>query len=171
MQTKGLALAAILLCAGSPFARAQSAPDPAAPDPAAFAATAASANLFEIESSQLALDQATSDAVKAFARQMIDDHTAAGEKMKAAAQSDGVTPPAAMAAKDQTALEMLQAANAEVFDTAYLTAQVAAHDEAVALFETFSEGGAASALKSFAAETLPTLEKHQAMAHELAGQD
>lgn len=166
MQTKALALAAILLCAGSPFASAQS-----APDPAAFAATAASSNMFEIESSQLALDEATNDDVKAFAQQMIDDHTAAGEKMKAAAQSDGVTPPAAMAAKDQTALEMLQAANAEAFDTAYLTAQVAAHDEAVALFKTFSENGEASALKSFAAETLPTLEKHQSMAHELAGKE
>lgn len=166
MPAKSFALCALLLCAGPSVALAQS-----TTDPTAFAATAASSNMFEIESSQLALDQATNDDVKAFAQHMIDDHTAAGEKMKAAAQSDGVTPPAAMAGKDQAELEKLQAAEGADFDTAYLAAQVAAHDEAVALFKTFSEGGEASALKSFAAETLPTLEEHQAMAHELAGKE
>lgn len=166
MQTRSLALAAIMLCAGSPFASAQS-----VTDPAAFAEKAASANMFEIESSELALDQATNDDVKAFAQHMIDDHTAAGEKMKAAAQTDGVTPPAAMAAKEQAELEKLQGAAGGDFDAAYLTAQVAAHDEAVALFESFSQGGQESALKSFAAETLPTLEEHQSAVHALAGKD
>ena len=100
---------------------------------------------------------------------MIEDHTAAGEKMKAAAAKDGVTPPATMAEKEQAQLQELQSAEEEAFDQAYLTAQVAAHDEAVALFDAFSTEGEESALRAFAAETLPTLEKHKATVHELAG--
>ena len=53
--------------------------------------------------------------------------------MKAAAQADGVTPPAAMAEKEQALLDKLQSAEGEAFDQAYLTAQVASHDEAVAV--------------------------------------
>jgi putative membrane protein len=163
MHTKSLAFCAILLCSGLP-AGAQS-----VTDPAAFAEAAASSNMFEIESSELALDKATKDDVKQFAQHMIDDHTAAGEKMKAAAESDGVTPPTAMADKEQAALDKLQSTDEAAFDEAYLTAQVAAHDEAVALFTSFSENGQESALRAFAAETLPTLEEHQSTVHALAG--
>jgi putative membrane protein len=124
--------------------------------------------MFEIESSQLALEKATSDEVKQFAQQMIDDHTLAGEKMKAAAEADGVSPPAGLAEKQQSQLDQLQSAEGEAFDQAYVSAQVAAHDEAVALFENFSETGDESALRAFAAETLPTLEHHQSVALELS---
>jgi len=166
MPTKPLVLCAILLCSGPRLAIAQS-----VTDPAVFADLAASSNMFEIESSTLALDKATGDDVKAFAQHMIDDHTAAGEKMKAAAEKDGVVPPAAMADKEQALIEKLQSADGEAFDEAYLTAQTAAHDQAVALFESFSENGRESALASFAAETLPTLEEHQNAVHELADGD
>ncbi len=166
MHPKTLALCAVILCAGPPLAHAQ-----AVTDPAAFAQAAGSANMFEVESSQLALDKASRDDVKAFARQMIADHTAAGEKMKAAAAEDGVTPPTAMAAKDQATLETLQGTDGKAFDTAYLDAQATGHDEAVALFQSFSKSGKDSALKTFAAATLPTLEAHQTAVHALAAKD
>ena len=66
-----------------------------------------------------------------------------------------------MAEKEQGQLEQLQSVEGEAFDRAYLTAQVAAHDEAVALFDVFSTQGQDSALRAFAAETLPTLQEHQ----------
>jgi putative membrane protein len=49
---------------------------------------------------------------------------------------------------------------AEELDKAYITSQEKAHDEAVALFEGFSQKGAA-------AETLPTLKDHQAAVRSL----
>ena len=137
--------------------------------PQAFATAAASSNMFEIESSKLALERATNDEVRAFAKGMIEDHTAAGEKMKAAAQDDGITPPPVMAEKEKAQLEKLRSTEGEAFDQVYLTAQVAAHDEAVAVFDSFSNEGQESALRQFAAETLPTLEEHQAEVRELAG--
>ena len=168
MKHQTLALCAVLaLCSGPPLAFAQAAPS--VTEPKAFAEIAASSNMFEIESSQLALERASEENVRAFAEHMIEDHTAAGEKMEAAAEKDGLTPPATMAEKEQAQFDQLQSAEGEAFNQAYLAAQVAAHDEAVALFETFSTESEESALREFAAETLPTLQEHQTAVHELDG--
>lgn len=134
-----------------------------------FADTAASSNMFEIESSQLALERSQNDEVIAFAELMIADHTAAGEEMTAAAEQDGVTPAAEMMEKHQTMLDDLTAAEDVQFDEAYIDAQVAAHEEAVALFEGYSTDGQEGALKTFATDTLPILEQHQEHVNGLAG--
>jgi putative membrane protein len=88
-------------------------------------------------------------------------------RMKAAAQTDGITPPDELAPKEKAQLEILEAAEDDGFDEAYLSAQATAHDEAVALFESFSTQGEESALRAFAAETLPTLQEHQTAVHDL----
>lgn len=139
----------------------------AATDPAAFARLAASSNMLEIESSTLALERSQNADVQAFAQKMIDDHTAAGEKMKAAAQEAGVEVPTEMNEADQQALQALQ--DAGEFDQAYLDLQTKAHDEAVSLFETFSTGAEDSALRGFASDTLPKLQEHQTQARDLNG--
>jgi putative membrane protein len=46
------------------------------------------------------------------------------------------------------------------FDAAYVGAQVAAHQEAVALFSNYSSNGDNPPLVAFARRTLPTLERH-----------
>src|SRR3954453_20935582 len=97
MQTKTLSLSAIIaVCLSPPFAVGQS-----VTEPEEFAEIAASSNMFEIESSQLALQQPVSEKVQQFAQHMIDDHTAAGEKMKSAAEQDGISPPEGMVEKHQ----------------------------------------------------------------------
>ncbi|MFO1143717.1 MAG: DUF4142 domain-containing protein [Amaricoccus sp.] len=138
-------------------------------EPQAFADTAASSNMFEIRSSQLALERTENADVRAFAQKMVDDHTAAGEKMKAAAKSDGVTPADGMAQQDQAKYDQLAADQGSDFDHAYLAAQVAAHDDAVALFQAFARQDDGTALTGFAAETLPTLQQHQSAVHALDG--
>jgi putative membrane protein len=72
-----------------------------------------------------------------------------------------------MAQKEQMQLELLQAAEGDAFDQAFVAAQTTAHDEAVALFDTISTQGQESALRGFAAETPPTLQEHQAMVGKL----
>src|SRR5688572_6293884 len=47
-----------------------------------FVRDAALKNMAEIELSRMALDKATSPEIKAFAQRMIDDHGAAGDKLK-----------------------------------------------------------------------------------------
>lgn len=165
-------IAALALGAAAPAVWAQSedataAVTEAATDATAFATMAASANMFEIESSKLALEKTRNEEIRAFAQKMIDDHTAAAEKFKAAAEAEGITAPSGMNETDTAALEALT--GSADFDQAYLAAQVTAHDTAVALFEGFSTKGPEGALRDFAAATLPTLQDHQKQVKALSG--
>jgi putative membrane protein len=147
-------LAAALLFAAPAFAQ------DAAMTPQGFAEMAASSNMFEIASSQAALEKASGAEAKSFAEHMIADHTKAGEEMKPAAEAEGVAVPEALNEKHQAQLDRLTPLDGEQFDQAYLEAQLAAHEEAVTLFEGYSTSGAPGALKEFATKTLPTLKSH-----------
>src|ERR1700712_1541038 len=72
--------------------------DTAAPaimmDKATFVKVVGSANEFEIESSKMAEEKATSAGVKTFAATMIKDHTMAAEGLQKAAKIADETPPA-----------------------------------------------------------------------------
>jgi putative membrane protein len=135
-----------------------------------FATTAGPANLFEIQSSQLALKQTQTSDVTAFAQRMITDHTKAGQDMDAALKSDNIAAPAPALTQDQQQqMSQLQGLKGQDFDKAYIQAQVKAHDDAVDLFQNYSQSGPDGALKTFATKTLPVLKTHQQMIHKLAG--
>lgn len=172
----------IVAAMGAMPAFAQDAAKPAVPaaatasmnvtDPQQFAQMATVSNMFEIESSKLALQKATRQDAKDFAQRMIDDHTKAGEEMKAAADAQaGITLPAALDQKHQAMLDQLNATTGSDFDAQYLKMQLAAHQEAVALFDGFSKNGADGKLKDFAAKTLPTLQQHLEMVSGMVGGD
>ena len=136
--------------------------------PQQFAETATIANMFEIETSQLALEKATSPEVKSFAQHMITDHTKAGEEMQSAADGEGVDLPGELDQKHQAKLDKLTGSSADAFDNTYVEEQLAAHEEAVALFKNYAATGTSGALKQFAAKTLPTLEGHLEEVQKLA---
>lgn len=127
-----------------------------------FVTMAASGNMFEIQSSELAVNQAEAQEVKDFAQHMIEDHTAAGERMMAAVQEAGLTVemPTMLAEHHQMMLDMLQPLQGAEFDSQYVTAQVAAHEEAVALHTAYAENGDNETLRALATEMLPTLQEH-----------
>jgi predicted outer membrane protein len=141
-------------------------------DPQQFAEKATVSNMFEIESSKVALEKATGEEAKAFAQHMIDDHTKAGEEMKAAADAQGnITLPAALDAEHQGKVDQLKGLSGEQFDSEYLSMQLAAHQDAVALFDGYSKDGAEGELKTFAQKTLPTLQSHLADVEKIAQTD
>ncbi len=141
----------------------------AADTASAYIASAALGDLYEIESSKLALTKAQSPAVKKFAQQMIDDHSATTAKLKAAiaAQRLEITPPAALDDRRNGMLENLKGMTGRDFDRAYLDQQTAAHQEALILHRGFAQGGDNAALKTLAAETAPKVEHHLAMVKQL----
>ncbi len=98
---------------------------------------------------------------------MIRDHGAAGEQMKVAAEADGLPVPTALTPADQAQLDALAQTPPDQVEQAYIAAQIAAHDKAVALFTGFAQAGQPSALRDFAAQILPTLEEHQQHAKTL----
>lgn len=151
-------LAAALIAAGvvSPAFAADSTPD--------FLHTAAVANRFEIDSSKIALAKSPSDAVKEFAKQMVDDHMATAEKMKSAITAAGLDPkmvPEDLDDSHQKLLDKLKMADTKDFDKEYIDAQADAHKDAVDLFDNYAKDGSNVSIKEFAANTLPTLKAHK----------
>lgn len=61
----------------------------------------------------------------------------------------------------------LKALSGASFAKAYDDMQVAAHKDAVSLFERYANGGENAELKAFAAKTLPHLQMHLKMAKDL----
>jgi putative membrane protein len=159
-------LAALLLPAAAEAA--QPTPMPVT-DPQTFVNKAAPSNQFEIQSSALALKQTTTPTILMFARKMVSDHSAAGKAMAPAAKAEAVSVPATLDPQQMQEMAELQKLNGKPFDTAYVSMQLMAHDQAVMLFKGYAAAGKSGPLKSFAGKTLPTLEMHQQMIHSIAG--
>lgn len=127
-----------------------------------FASQAAASDMFEIESSKLAADQAENAKVKAFAKMLVADHTKSSNELKTIAAS--LQPPLTVAptlAPDmQSKLDALKAAKGADFDTLYVTQQVAAHQEALNLHKGYAENGEEPQLKTFASKTADVVQKH-----------
>ncbi|RUZ43826.1 DUF4142 domain-containing protein, partial [Mesorhizobium sp. M7A.F.Ca.CA.004.05.2.1] len=145
MKTLAILTAAALLAGAPAFAQSNTTATttPLATttkvDTSTFIKTVPSANEFEIESSKLAEQKATDADVKAFAKQMIADHTKAGEEFKAAlaqGQTTSATAPSgpALQPKEQKMLDELKGASGDQFQAKYIEMQTNAHKEAVALF-------------------------------------
>ncbi|ALN71460.1 MULTISPECIES: DUF4142 domain-containing protein [unclassified Aureimonas] len=171
---KIIALAALSTMLAMPIAaQAQQAVTPAAGSPTNikaatgqddFVRMAVSSNMFEIESSKLALEKSSSAEVKRFAQHMIDDHTKAGADLKAALAAGPKSDlPSRLDPKHEQMLEQLRAASGAQFSALYLQQQLAAHDETIGLFQGYSQNGETGPVKTFAAQTLPTLEMHREM--------
>jgi len=128
--------------------------------PQGFAAAAGSSDMFEIESSKMALKKSGSPSVKAFAQMMIKDHTAATADLKAAAKQDGVAVPRQMVSKDVKNIDRLEKLSGGAFDKSYITEQRAAHQQALALLTGYAKDGSAAALKTHVAKTEPVVEMH-----------
>jgi putative membrane protein len=178
-----LPLVAVALLAGAPAAFAQSNDtntDAVGPmvtqnkvDTQTFVTTVPNANMFEIQSSKLAQEKSASTDVKAFAADMIKDHTKAGDDFKEAlsqGQTTASIKPAgpALQPKEQQMLDELKAANGKDFDAKYIKMQTDAHKDAVALFSTYANSGDDPAMKEFAKKTLPVLKMHEKHVKELA---
>ncbi|WP_287292583.1 DUF4142 domain-containing protein [Mesorhizobium sp.] len=163
MNIRRTAIAAAAVGLMSSIALAQT----ATMSPQEFATMAASSDLLDIRSSELAMQKSQTAAVQEFAQMMINDHTKASKDLMAAAQKDGVTVPAAMTEKHASQVEALNTTDNEAFDAAYIDAQVAAHQEALALMTSYAESGDAAALKAHAQKSAPIVQKHFEHAQQL----
>lgn len=131
----------------------------AAPD---FVALAGASDMFEIEAAKLAQMRSTNTQVRDFAAMMVTDHTKSSDALKAAIQASGqaLTPPAALPQDKQDALDDLAKTEAADFDRKYMDGQVDAHQTALNLLQRYAQDGDVAQIKTFAAETAPTVQRH-----------
>ncbi|MGN6769534.1 MAG: DUF4142 domain-containing protein [Rhizobiaceae bacterium] len=139
-----------------------------APSTEDFVKEAATSDMFEIESSKLALER-SDEATKAFAQQMIQDHEKTTADLKGLVTSGKVqaTLPAAMTDAQAKMLNDLKSMKSDEFTEKYHSEQVDAHEDAVDLFKRYGDEGEQADLKAWAAKTLPTLQHHLEMAKQL----
>ena len=167
-----VAMAAVFV-AGTPLAQTQgpagsgaptvrttdSAPSAAATE---FVRKAAIGNLFEIETSRLALERTQSAEVRAFARQMVDDHGKLAAQMQQTLQQPnrGVPVPTELDPPHAGKLDALRKTEGDEFDRRYLGMQLQAHTQALALHRAYAERGDQPELRSFAETAMALVERH-----------
>ena len=134
----------------------------------AFVKKAAQGGMAEVELGKLATQKASSEDVKKFGQRMVDDHTKANDQLKQIAGNKGVTLPTDLDSKDQALKDRLSKLDGEKFDQAYMKNMVRDHTKDVSEFRKESTSGKDSDLKSFASQTLPTLEDHLKEAKNIA---
>ncbi|MBY2919573.1 DUF4142 domain-containing protein [Rhizobium leguminosarum] len=139
-----------------------------APKTEDFVQEAATSDMFEIESSKLAVDRGDA-ATKTFAQQMVTDHEKTSSELKALISAGKVKAqlPSAMTSAQQDMLDKLKGLQGDDFIKQYHSDQESAHEDAVDLFKRYGEGGDNAELKAWAASTRPALEHHLQMAEDL----
>jgi putative membrane protein len=133
-----------------------------------YVSNAAEGDMYEIEAAKIANAKSNSAEVKALAKMIQTDHTAASNAFKPLAAAAGQTLPAKLDERRQGMLDNLNTTPAAQFDKVYLTQQVAAHEEGVTLHRGYADNGEDAGLKGHAAKVLPKIEGHLRHAQELA---
>ncbi len=125
--------------------------------------------MYEIEAARIAETRSNNADVKALASMIEEDHTAAGEKLRAAASTAApdVTMPTMLDQRRQGMIDNLNAAAPDDFDKVYLDQQVAAHNETLTLLNGFADNSDAPALATLAREMIPAITKHRDRAQTL----
>jgi putative membrane protein len=142
----------------------------ASKDTSSYVEKSAQGDLFELHSSELALKQAESADVKAFAQRMINDHTASSQALKAGIQSANldVKVPDKLDKAHEAKVNNLRKATGRDFDRLYMRDQLGAHKQALQIHKNYAEKGDNPVLKKTAANAAVIIEHHLAEAQEIA---
>jgi putative membrane protein len=177
MRNLFLAAASIALAASSAPVLAQDAPAGAAmsaadvgaapmmgTSSANYVAWAADSDMYEMQSSKLALSKSKDAHVRMIAKQMITDHTKTTKSLMAALPKTmpKVPKPKMKLSAENAAMvaQLKQAAAGSAFDTLYLQQQMTAHQKAWALHSGYATDGTDPALKQVATSAVPIIEQH-----------
>jgi putative membrane protein len=131
-----------------------------------FATEAAQGGLMEVRLGELAQQQAKAEGVKEFGQRMVEDHGDANDKLMQIAGQKGIELPEDLSDDAQAAYDELQQLSGAEFDEAYMDEMVSDHEDDVAAFEDYVENAQDPDLRSFAEETLPTLQEHLDLAKQ-----
>ncbi|AMD50354.1 membrane protein [Bordetella holmesii F627] len=125
----------------------------------------------EIAGGKLAAANASTRRVKQFGELMITDHARLTDDLLALARKKGVQPPEDLSFAQKGKLAVIAAEGGSDFDKAYVDQlAVAAHEDAIKLFQQTESQGKDEDVKAFLAKALPVLQQHLDMARTLQGQ-
>jgi putative membrane protein len=131
---------------------------PGGPAAAQYVSTAASLDLYEIQSSEMALTRARSVGLREFAEMMLRAHRGTSAQLSMAGRRLNLLPAASLMPREQGMIDELAAASD--FDATYRRQQIAAHNAALTLHSTYAARGASPTLRPVAANAVPILRRH-----------
>jgi putative membrane protein len=137
------------------------------PDDRSFLEKAAVGGKSEVELGQLALEKAQSDDVKQFAQRMVTDHSQANSQLMGLADKMSLTMPTALDRENQSKKDKLAKLSGGKFDKEYMDEMVKDHQKDVDEFQKASQNANNSDVKTFASQTLPTLQQHLDLAKSI----
>jgi putative membrane protein len=133
-----------------------------------FIQRAAEGNQAEVELGKLATEKGSSQDVKQFGQKMVDDHSKAKQELQQIASEKHVRLPDGLSAKNLGTKTHLQKLSGKQFDQAYMHNMVADHTKDVSEFQRETISAKDPEVKSYAQNTLPTLQDHLKMAKQIA---
>jgi putative membrane protein len=120
--------------------------------------------LAEVALGEIARQKAATPAVRQFAERMVAEHGAANDKLAGIAKAAGIAAPTDLAAEHAALRIDLEGTDAATFDLPYMRGQVVDHQKTAQLLEWEINSGQHAALQRFAAEILPAVLDHLAVA-------
>lgn len=171
IKTMNLTLA--LALAGTALPAAAQTPPPPPPAEAKMQAqpyvmAAGKSDLYEINSSQIAVQKSQNPAVKRYAQMLITHHQKTTAATMAAAKKAGLNPPPpALDAGATASISELRSASPADFDRIYLAQQVPAHQAALDLHKSYGAGGDQPALRTSAKTAVPIVQQHLTAAERM----
>lgn len=167
-MTLGMALAGTSMAVS-----AQTPPPPAEAKTMAmpYVMAAGQSDLFEINSSQVAMEKSQNPAVRRLAAMLIKHHQKTTAATMKAAKKAGLTPPMPMLDPGATvSINELQTAAPADFDRIYLGQQIPAHQAALDLHQSYGVNGDQAALRASAKAAVPIVRQHLAAAERMQKQ-
>lgn len=168
-----------LLCLGAPLARAQENPGQShqaslleknghfSDKDYKFAQKAARTDVLEVRAGRLAEQKSTSQALRDFARHLVNDHMKANDKLLAISTQEGATLPQQLSREQASVLRRLESLSGTEFDKAFVKDMVKGHTKAVKEFQKATEEVTDTDLRTWAQNVLPRLEEHLRMAKSM----
>jgi putative membrane protein len=121
---------------------------------------AGASDLYEIQSSRIALQRTRNAQVRSLANMLIQHHRMTTRDVTAAARRAGLRPTPPVLEPHQAAMIAELRAAGRGFDRLFLDQQATAHREALALHRTYARNGDRPALRAVAAKAVPIIQRH-----------
>ena len=154
------AVCCITLCSIPALAQAKTAKGTAMTDQK-FVDLAAQIDMVEANLGQLAQSASSSQPVKDYGQMLATDHTKDfGQLFVVAHQANLNMPDAIDAEHNKAMIDPFQKLKGTAFDHRYINEMVVGHTKAIAVFKKEAADADNAALKSYAEEVLPVLQKH-----------
>lgn len=129
----------------------------------------AMANMAEIEMGKMAQAKGSSEQVRTFGQQMIDDHSKALDEVRELALAKGVTVPAELDAKHRSEASKLEKMSGAAFDKAYMArAGVRDHKAVHAKLAKIESKASDADVKALASKMKPVVQQHLNSAQQMS---